>query len=54
VRYKIGETVYVKGKKAKIADYSEISHRYKVKLEKNQYIFLRDHDITKVDESWRK
>lgn len=54
MRYKIGETVYIKGKKGKISDYSDVSHRYKVKLEKNQYIFIRDHDITKVNELWRK
>jgi hypothetical protein len=53
MKFKIGETVYVNGKKAKISDYMEVSHRYKVKLGTNQYVFLRDCDIKKVDEPWR-
>jgi hypothetical protein len=55
MRYKIGETVHVfRGGKGKIVDYSEASHRYKVKVGTNQYILIKDCDIKEVDEPWRK
>ena len=54
MKFKIGEIVYIDGRKSKVTGYSDLSHRYKVKLETNKYLYLKDCDIIKVDELWRK
>jgi len=55
MKFKIGEKVYIdKGKQGKIVEYSEVSHRYKVKLDPGYYVYLQDCDMKKMDESWRK